>query len=149
MDYFIVSAILAAYVLWDGRRRKAPNLWLWVVGTLLFSVLTVSFYLAKRPLRQGDVREGGFGWNVLRSFVLLWTLLMGVFVFRACTKAGDTMDQAQGGAEGVGSFIGASLGVTAMGCAWIVPLVGALVIGFFLKKSGYVEKGPTGPLAEQ
>jgi 4-amino-4-deoxy-L-arabinose transferase-like glycosyltransferase len=149
MGYLTLGAILAAYVLWDGRRRKMPKLWPWVVGTLLFSVLIMPFYLAKRPLREGDVRTGGFGWNVLRHFALFWTLLMGVLMFQACANAGSAMDQVEGGAEQAGAVIGAGLGVTTMGCVWIVPLLGALVIGFFIKKSGYVEEGPTGPLAEQ
>ena len=30
---------------------------------------------------------------------------------------------------------------------WFIPMICALMLGFFLKKSSIVEKGPTGPLA--
>jgi hypothetical protein len=46
----------------------------------------------------------------------------------------------------------ASLVLTAIGMGmiiglWFVVIVGALVIGLFVKKSSIVEKGPTGALA--
>jgi hypothetical protein len=33
-----------------------------------------------------------------------------------------------------------------MGALWLFPVIGALVVGLFLKKNSIVERGPTGPL---
>jgi len=67
--------------------------------------------------------------------------LLGGLSFLSSQKAGSEAEQA-------GAAIGATLGLGMIFGLWFIVLVGALVLGLFLKKSGIVEKGPTGPLAK-
>ena len=39
--------------------------------------------------------------------------------------------------------------IALFGVMWFIPITIALIIGAFLKKSSYIEKGPTGELAKQ
>lgn len=144
--YLVVNGLLLAYLIWDGNRREVSNMWAWAVGTVLLGVLVLPFYLAKRPLMEGEVRSGGYGWNVVRYFALLWTFLFFVIGVASCASVGETVEGAQTDAEKAGAAIGAGLGFMFIGVMWFFPLVGSLVVGFFLKKD-VKEEGPSGPLA--
>ena len=66
MWYLYYNGILAIWAFIDAKRRKA-NAVLWAVSTIARSYYS-SFYFAKRPLRVGEVRDGGTTWNVLKNF---------------------------------------------------------------------------------
>lgn len=149
MGYLIFNGLLLLYLLWDGYRRQASYLWAWALGVIIIGVLVLPFYFAKRPLREGEVRSGGFGWNVLKNFAILWTLLMIVIGIAAASGVGEVMQEAQTDAEQAGAVLGTGLGFGMLGCMWFIPMVGALIFGLFVKNSADVEEGPTGPLAEE
>ena len=62
-------------------------------------------------------------------------------------EAGDAVNKASSSAEQAGAAIGTVIGIGMILGLWFFVIVGALVIGLFLKKSSIVEKGPTGALA--
>jgi hypothetical protein len=76
--YFIIFGLLALYVIIDGSSRKLEvvKTVLWAIGTFLLGVVVLPIYIAKRPLKANQIREGGFAWNVLKNFALTWTILM-------------------------------------------------------------------------
>lgn len=121
-----------AYLLWDGARREVPHLVLWALLTGLSGAFALPWYWAVRPLRRGEVRKGGFVGTVVRGHFWLWTLLVGV-----------------GAAYMVGAVPQRSLGIGLLALLgiWGAPLYlchKALWLFFPLR----VERGPTGPLAE-
>ncbi len=63
--------------------------------------------------------------------------------------SGSVVHNASSGAEQAGAAIGTAIGMGMIIGLWFVVLVGALVIGLFLKKSSIIEKGPTGALAQE
>ena len=129
MWYLILFGMFAAWVLFDGLSRKYGGAAVgWAFGTLFLGPLLVPVYLAKRPLKIGEFRIGGLGWNLLRYFAIVWTVyvIAGVIVVRAA----------------VGSFPG--MGFWAK--VWFAPTFGAVLLGFLLKKKTVVENGPTGSL---
>jgi hypothetical protein len=148
--YFILFGLLALWVGFDASRRNlgAAKAVLWALGTLVLGVIVVPVYLAKRPLKANQVREGGFAWNVLKNFALTWTILMVAISISAIGAAvGGT--NATSDAEAAGAAIGVSIVVVILAVVWFFPMVGAIVLGFFLKNSAIVERGPTGSLAQE
>jgi hypothetical protein len=91
-----------------------------------------------RPLKKDESREGGTAWTILKNFALFWTLTMvgsgisGMFAVSDVAKAGGIK----------------VLGLGMLFAIWIVPMVGAALLGFFLKISSAIENGPTGPLVD-
>jgi len=146
LGYFIVYIAIAIWVFRDGKRRRINSL-PWAVCSAIFGPVVVPIYLAKRPLKDGEVREGGLPWNVLKNFALFWTLTMLVAgvagMVGAAGVAKDAHSDAEKGAAGCGMVAGIGLLIA----LWFIPMICALILGFFLKKSSVVEKGPTGPLA--
>jgi len=68
MAYFLLYGAFAPWVLFDGLSRKmGSSAVLWTIGTLILGPITLPIYLALRPLKQGEVREGGTAWNVLKK----------------------------------------------------------------------------------
>lgn len=144
--YLIVNGLLLAYLVWDGRKREVSKIWGWAIGAIIAGPLVLPFYFAGRPLTEGEVRSGGYGWNVVRYFALLWTFLFFVIGMASCANVGEVAESAQSDAEKAGAAIGAGIGFVFLSLMWFFPLLGSLVVGFFLKKNTK-EEGPTGPLA--
>ena len=146
MSYFIIYFICAVWVFFDAKKRQ-NNILGWPLATIVTGPVLLSVYFAKRHLLEGEIREGGTGWNVLKFFALFWTLTMFVVMLLGVVGVAGVAQQTTSEAEQVGVAIGATLGLGMIGFLWFVVMVAALVLGFFLKKSSMVEKGPTGPLA--
>jgi hypothetical protein len=149
MWYFILFGLLALWVGFDASRRNlgAAKAIIWAIGTFLLGVIVMPIYIAKRPLRANEVREGGLAWNVLKNFALTWTILMVAISISALGAAAGT--NVNSDAEAAGAAIGFSIVVVILAVVWFFPMVGAIVLGFFLKNSAIVERGPTGPLAQE
>src|SRR5579883_1885120 len=136
MWYLILYGVFAAWVLFDGMSRKDGGAAVgWTIGTLLLGPLVLPVYLAKRPLKTGEVREGGTAWNVLKNFAILWTILMAVAAFSAVSSMGDYATNLQSDAERAGAGIGMFLGMGLLAVVWLVPTAGAALLGFLLKKN--------------
>jgi len=80
------------------------------IGTVFLGPIILPIYLASRPLKQGEVREGGKGWNILKNFAILWTIVMAIASvagLMAMTKGTEnlTSDAARAGA-GIGMALG-------------------------------------------
>lgn len=149
MWYWILNIVISLWVFFDAQSRKMDQSVLWGIGAFFIMILVVPFYFAKRSLRDGEVREGGTAWNVIKSFAIFWTLLMFVAGIAGMMAVGSVVNNASSGAEQAGAAIGSAIGMGMIIGLWFVVLVGALVIGVFLKKSSIVEKGPTGALAQE
>lgn len=148
MWYFIVYGIFAIWTFFDAKKRK-NNLWAWPLSTFILGPLVLPFYFAKRNLKENEVREGGTGWNVLKNFALLWTLTMFIAGVMAIIGAGSVVvNNTTTEAEQAGAIIGTGIGIGMLVALWFFPMIVAIVIGFFLKKSSIVENGPTGALAD-
>ena len=149
MWYVVIFGLLALWVGFDASRRNlgAAKAILWAIGTFLLGVIVVPIYLAKRPLKANEVREGGLAWNLLKNFALTWTILMVAIGITAINSAAGT--NASSDAEAAGVAIGTGIVFVILAVVWFVPMVGALVLGFFLKNSAMVERGPSGPLAQE
>lgn len=148
MWYLILYGLLALWVLFDSVSRKSVGMGiLWTLGTAIIGPLALPIYLATRPLRSGEVREGGTGWNVLKNFAILWTILMAVVSFNTFLAMGKVASTVKGDAATVGAGLGMIFGFGLLLLVWIIPTGGSALLGFLLKKNSIVERGPTGPLA--
>jgi len=147
MWYWMLNILIALWVFFDARKRKMNKALLWGIGTSLLMVVVIPFYFAKRPLKAGEVREGGTAWNVIKSFAIFWTIFMFVAGVVGMISASKVVEKANSGAEQVGATIGTAIGISVIFGVWFIVLIGTLVLGLFLKKSSIVENGPTGNLA--
>jgi hypothetical protein len=147
MWYLILHGVFAAWVLFDGLSRKDGGAAVgWALGTVLLGPLVLPVYLATRPLKNGEIREGGAAWNVLKNFVIVWTIVMVVATFSSLSTMGRYTMTLQSDAERTGAGIGMFLGMGLLAVVWLVPTLGAALLGFLMKKNSVLETGPTGPL---
>lgn len=146
MGYWVLYIILAVWVFFDASKRKNNKIG-WPIAVLLIGPITLPVYFAKRNLKEGEVREGGTGWNVLKNFALFWTITMVIVAISGMFGASEVVSNASNDYEKAGAIIGTGIGMAMLGSLWFFPMLFALIIGFFLKKSSIIEKGPTGKLA--
>jgi hypothetical protein len=150
MSYFLLYGGFAIWVLFDGLNRKMAFSALgWTAGTAILGPIILPIYLASRPLKQGDVREGGKAWNILKNFAILWTIVMSVATIAGMMAMAKSTSGLDSDAARAGAGIGMVLGIGALGAAWFFPTMGAALLGFLLKKNSIVETGPTGTLVGQ
>ena len=140
--YLYLSVAAALFVFWDATRRKVAQAG-WMAVSALAWPIAVPVWLATRPLRSGERRTGGRGWNVLRYFVLVWTILWGaqmlVTLGVGAVVAGTARSEADR-ASGLGMVV---LMAFIYGALWFFPALGALLLGLALRKRAAVEHGPT------
>ena len=141
-----IAVSLGVWVFVDSITRKA-NFLPWAIGTAILPPFVLPFYLAKRPLRAGEVREGGLAYNVLKNFVIVWTILMAAVTLLSVAAITGNTTGLRNEFEAAITAIGATLWLALLAAIWVFPFLGAVGIAFLLKKSSIVEKGPTGPLA--
>jgi len=140
--------LCAVWVLIDGWRRRALGLGIFYgAASILLAPITIPIYLTRRPLKAGEVREGGVVWNILKNFVVVWTLLILVAALAGLFASGQALQKPMSQAEQAGAGLGIIVGLGLWAAAWFFPVLGALVFGLLLKKNSVVERGPTGPLA--
>lgn len=148
MGYWIVAGLMALWVLRDARqRREQASAFGWGIGALLVPFLALPLYLASRPLKAGEVRAGGKPWYILKHFAITWTiLLLAVGVSTALELAVGVATPVTE-ADKAGYAFASVLGLGLIAMYWFFPTMGALLLGFFLRKPSVIERGPTGRLA--
>ena len=144
--YLLFYIAVAIWLFLDAKKRKYNGI-PWAICTAIFGPLVVPFYFARRPLKSGEIREGGTGWNILKYFALFWTITMFISFIAGMVGAADVTNNAATDAERAGAGIGIAIGGFMIFLLWFVVVAGALVLGLFLKKTSIIERGPTGPLA--
>jgi hypothetical protein len=147
MWYWGLAFIVAAFVFSDARSRLVNSSFAWAIGTFLLMAIVLPVYYAVRPLKRGERREGGRGWNVLRNFAFAWTGIMAIAGFAGLISASTATANLTSDAARAGAAIGMVAGLGLIGAFWFFPMLGAVVLGFLVKKN-VVEEGPTGPLAK-
>ncbi len=112
MWYVALYGMFALWVLLDGlARRIGASVAAWTVGTLLLGPIVLPVYLTKRPLKKGEVREGGTAWNVLKNFAILWTVLMAIAGFGALMNMGQAVSSLDSDAARAGAGLGMLFGI--------------------------------------
>jgi hypothetical protein len=138
-----ISLVLAVWVIWDaGRRQTQTAPFLWGLGVLLFWILFFPLYLAKRPLKAGEVRSGGRVWNFMKNLAIVVTVYVPIVMVLGLSEVAA---QATSVEEAVALVV---IFVLLMGLIWLIFAGGLLVVGVILKKSSVVERGPTGTLTQ-
>jgi hypothetical protein len=147
MSYLLLYGVFALWVVFDGLSRKlGMSVLLWTLGTIILGPIILPIYLASRPLKHGETREGGKGWNVLKNFAILWTVVMAIATIAGLMAMAKNTTDLNSDAARAGAGIGMVLGMGFLAALWFFPTMGAALLGFLLKKSSIVETGPTGPL---
>jgi hypothetical protein len=138
-----ISLVLAVWVERDASRRQTQTApFLWGLGVLLFWILFFPLYLAKRPLKTGEVRSGGGGWNFMKNLAIVVTAYVPIVMVLGLS---DVAAQATSVEEAVTLVV---ILVLLVGLMWVIFAGGVLLIGLVLKKSSVIERGPTGTLAQ-
>lgn len=139
MIYALMHVAFALWVAFDGFSRKVGRKTvLWGIGTLFLLPLVLPIYLAVRPLKNRETRAGGFAWNSLKNFAILWTFMIAFATVTWLMNEENiflsmTPDAAR---IGMTRAIRDALGL------WFLLAGGATLIGFLLKNESVVETGP-------
>lgn len=84
--------LVAAWVAWDASNRKASILF-WTFVVLLLGPFLVPVYMATRPLVQGELRKGGFTWNLLWNLEAVFSAIMAFAAFGALAQNMESTQQ--------------------------------------------------------
>jgi hypothetical protein len=122
--YLLWAAAVAGWAFIDARARLAsPH---WVAAVAIAGPIGLAAYLAFRPLRHGESREGGRMRQFLSMLVVWWTALL---AFAA-----------------LWNIVLPFADLAAIAVPWAFISIPALVVGIALKRNT-TEHGPTGVLS--
>jgi hypothetical protein len=140
--HFAIAIGFAIWTIIDSRKR-GKLAWGYAIGSaLLLWWIVLPFYFAGRKLLPGETREGGYGWNACKFFLLFWSLLLGYCLVLGMVSVTEHLEGRQmSAASEAGAAIGVGLGLGMYFCLWIGVAIPSLVIGLLLKKNSIVEKG--------
>jgi hypothetical protein len=142
--HLLVSATIAYLVSRDSlsREGKLPH-WGYLLACVFnLWAFALPFYFAKRRLFDGEVRRGGYYWNVCRSFTLLWTLLFFVLFFWSFVSKSWRISDLSG--MEFFAIVAASGMIYSI---WVGGVSVAAVLGFVLRDPDSVENGAGAPVA--
>jgi hypothetical protein len=142
MVSFVVFLLIAIFVYSDAKKREMSPVKPAVL-TALFGALAAPFYFAQRNLKEGERREGGKWWNVVKWFALFWTISMGISFISSLVSVGVDMDPNMDEYEAAGTAIGVGIGVMLWGVLWFGGMATALIVGMLAKNNSIIEEGPT------
>lgn len=137
MFYFYVCGLIGLFIAWDvwKRTHSALRALSLLLGSTILAPIAAPLWLAHRPLLEGEIREGGVAWNVVKYFVFTWTVI--VFLWGLVHLFNLT-----GSARYVRmTAFDVMLEIGMIAAAWFIPAGAAVIIGFFVKKS-IAEHGP-------
>ena len=190
MDFWLSISVSIPFAIWvalDSRKRlmnPAP----WALSALFVLPIALPVYAARRHLFGGEGRKGGFAWNCLKYFAILWTVAMAIvarevlsgepaiaeedvwtragafaasgvlgalwFVFAISRRGSVLLNVLIGTLLVLSAASGAPLdlgekteALAAVFLMWLLPVALALTAGLIFRRSGAIERGPTGPLA--
>jgi hypothetical protein len=144
--HVVVATAFTIWVIVDSLKRKKlawgyaifSFLWMWWI--------CLPFYFAGRKLLPGETREGGYGWNVCKFFMLLWTFLLAYCLLGGMVNVSNSLEgKEMGAAESAGTAIGVGIGVGFFFCLYVGVAIPVLITGLLLKKNSEVERGATAP----
>jgi len=140
--HIFVATCFTVWVVVDSLKRKSLAWGYAILSFVWLWCFSLPFYFAGRKLLPGETREGGYAWNVCKSFLLLWSFLLGYCLLAGMVNVSDHLGgQEMSDAAAAGAAIGAGIGVGLFFCLWIGVAIPTLVIGLLLKKNSIVEKG--------
>lgn len=130
---------LLALSIWlqqDAARRQMQSPLAWVLLLWLLGPLTLAIYWTRRPLFAGEVRVGGRGWVLTRTFLLALTAWAVMFSAVFCVWLSAFLP----GVMLVALLL--SIGVLLSG-TWCVIVAGLLLVAWLSRDGNAVERGPT------
>jgi hypothetical protein len=134
-----ISLVLAVWVGRDASRRQTQTApFLWGLGVLLVWILFLPLYLTKRPLKTGEVRSGGGGWNFMKYLAITVTVYVPIVMVLGLS---DVAAQATSVEEAVALVV---LFVLLMGLVWVIFAGGVLLIGLASQEVLRHRKGTDG-----
>lgn len=126
--------LIAAVLIWgDASRRDMHNAGAWAFGVFFAFVPVVPFYFAWRKLLPGELRRGGFAWSLLQGFAIAWTA--------ACVLSGTIATSYSLRAPLEFRGFGWLISMAVICGLWLIPLVAAMILGYFLKNPDIVQRG--------
>jgi hypothetical protein len=140
--HVVVATAFTIWVVVDSLKRKKlawgyaifSFLWMWWI--------CLPFYFAGRKLLPGETREGGYGWNVCKFFMLLWTFLLGYCLLGGMMNVSEQVSgKEMSNAAAAGTAIGVGLGVGMFFCLYIGVAIPVIITGLLLKKNSVIETG--------
>jgi hypothetical protein len=139
--YLYLTVAVSLFVTWDATRRGATRLG-WAVATVIAWPIMLPIWMTTLPLRAGEVRRGGRASNLLRQLALAWSILWGSHLVVAAgvgVVVATTEQDRSGRDSGLSMVI---LIAVILAAIWLVPALGALLLGWLLRRPDVAEHGP-------
>jgi hypothetical protein len=135
--HFVVSTAFAIWIIVDSHKRKKLAWAHAIISFFLMWWICLPFYIAGRPLKPGETREGGYAWNVCKFFMLGWTLLLAYCLLIGMVNVSNSLSNRDMGNAyaSAGAALGVGVGLGFFFCLYVGVAIPVIITGLLLKKN--------------
>lgn len=144
---YYLAIPITIFVAIDAYKRK--NKWLlWSIGVIISWPLILPLYFSFRNLKEGEIREGGLIWNIIRNFLLVYSTNIFIVILTLLILPQNLgyLSNEIFITEFAGFDITVSFIYYVIFIIWLIPSMLFLMIGSFFKDDYSKKEGPTGNL---
>ena len=146
--YFLAIPI-TIFVGLDAYNRK--NKWiLWSIGVLLSWPIILPLYFSLRNLKEGETREGGLIWNIIKNYILIYStnIFLVILLLLILPQNMGYLSTEIFITEIAGYNISLTFIYYIIFIIWLIPSVLFLLVGSFFKDRYLKIEGQTGKLKD-
>ncbi len=146
--YFLAIPI-TIFVGLDAYNRK--NKWiLWSIGVLLSWPIILPLYFSLRNLKEGETREGGLIWNIIKNYILIYStnIFLVILLLLILPQNMGYLSTEIFITEIAGYNISLTFIYYIIFIIWLIPSLLFLLVGSFFKDRYLSIEGPTGKLKD-
>lgn len=144
---YYLAIPITIFVAIDAYKRK--NKWLlWSIGVIISWPLILPLYFSFRNLKEGEIREGGLIWNIIRNYLLVYSTNIFIVILTLLILPQNLgyLSNEIFITEFAGFDITVSFIYYVIFIIWLIPSMLFLMIGSFFKDDYSKKEGPTGNL---
>jgi hypothetical protein len=132
--WYLITGLICVFLIWNNNKDRNASITKYAIISILLPPLGYGFWQAEKPLINEEKRYGGRGWNILKWFAIIHTIMCVVWAFYGMFIGAKIASESGSDAGKVGAAIGTGLGIMMIMAVWFFGVMGSLVLGLIVKK---------------
>ncbi len=124
--WYLITGLICVFLIWKSNKERNGSIAKYLIVSLLLPPLGYALWQAEKPLIKEEKRHGGKDWNVLKWFVISYTVMCVIWAFYEMFIGAKMTSASESDAEKVDAVMGMGLGIMMIMITWFLGVVGAL-----------------------
>ena len=132
--WYLITGLICIFLIWNNNKERNASITKYAIISIIWPPLGYGLWQAEKPLINDEKRYGGKGWNILKWFAIIHTIMCVIWGFYGMFLGAKVASESGSDAGKVGAAIGTGLGIMMIMLVWFFGVVGSLILGLIVKK---------------